>query len=485
MGKNNRERRREKQRARAESRRNRERQAVPTGGTTSRRAGHAAPPGRSSRDGWFDGPGPHDGHDGMSPSVHELVNVAAGAVHGGFEAQVERITATLADATATPQARHLVEQGVAAVLTDGLGYVWHDGWQPADLVRVVGRRLGRSHRDLVATAIVVQNAMYAPALVDPRWSDQVRALAEEMGGGPEPEPDSDDPSWVLRAGQSRRGAIRAAVEVVALVRSLPSLPRLCPLPGQGSSLGQPGHHVDEGVLRRVRALLAKAESTTFEEESQALTTKAQELMSRHSIDRAALGVASGEREAPLGLRLGVDDPYAQSKAILLAIVAGANRCQAVWSKGFGFSTVFGFAEDLEIVELLYTSLLVQATVAMTAFGSRRSTDGRSRTRSFRQAFLLSYATRIGQRLDEAAAATEEEAVQEHGTSLLPLLADRRSAVEEEASAAFPEVSYISGPRAVDEAGWRAGHAAANLASLWGAAEVEGTAAEAADDEAAC
>ena len=37
---------------------------------------------------------------------------------------------------------------------------------------------------------------------------------------------------------------------------------------------------DEKVLGRVRALLAKAESTTFPEEAEALTAKAQELMAR-------------------------------------------------------------------------------------------------------------------------------------------------------------------------------------------------------------
>jgi hypothetical protein len=47
------------------------------------------------------------------------------------------------------------------------------------------------------------------------------------------------------------------------------------------------------------------------------------------------------------------------------------------------------------------SLLVQAHAAMRRFG--RQTDRRrtSRTRSFRQSFLLSYANRIGERLQAA------------------------------------------------------------------------------------
>jgi hypothetical protein len=270
---------------------------------------------------------------------------------------------------------------------------------------------------------------------------------------------------------TRRTSVEAAIEVLANVASLPEIPRLCPLPGEGSSRNHVSHHVDEGVLRRVRGLLAKAESTTFEAEAQALTAKAQELMSRHSIDRAALSAGAAARDVPVGIRVGVDDPYAQPKAVLLAEVADANRCQAVWSKQLGFSTVFGFREDIEGVELLYTSLLVQATVTMTSLGSQRSSDGRSRTRSFRQSFLTAYATRIGQRLRTAAATAEGDAVGEHGTSLLPVLADRRSAVAAEVDAAFPETSHVDGPSSHNAAGWRAGHAAAELAALWGAAEV--------------
>ena len=58
----------------------------------------------------------------------------------------------------------------------------------------------------------------------------------------------------------------------------------------------------------------------------------------------------------------------------------------------------GFAGDVEAVELLFTSLLVQATAAMMRAGSRTGRNGRSRTRSFRQSFLHAYAVRIGQRL---------------------------------------------------------------------------------------
>src|SRR5690349_24678935 len=44
--------------------------------------------------------------------------------------------------------------------------------------------------------------------------------------------------------------------------------------------------MDAKVLDRVRALLAKAESTSYEEEADAFTAKAHQLMSRYAIDAA-------------------------------------------------------------------------------------------------------------------------------------------------------------------------------------------------------
>jgi hypothetical protein len=224
------------------------------------------------------------------------------------------------------------------------------------------------------------------------------------------------------------------------------------------------------MLEKVRALLAKAESTTFPEEAEALSAKAQQLMARHAIDEAMVGAAAGVDDAPSGLRLPVDDPYARAKSILLSVVASANRCRAVWFEGLGFSTVVGFEADLEFVEVLYTSLLVQATSAMVAAGSQVDRSGRSRTRSFRQSFLLAYAARIGHRLREAEAAGRSEAAQAYGDALLPVLAGRQAAVDAARDAAFPDAVSRS-VSASNAGGWAAGSAAADLASLSGRTEV--------------
>src|SRR4030095_11125300 len=112
------------------------------------------------------------------------------------------------------------------------------------------------------------------------------------------------------------------------------------------------------------ALLAKAESTTYPDEAEALTAKAQQLMTRHAIDAAAVEGERGCGARVSPRRAGIDDPYARARVTLLSEVARANRCRAVWSRGFGFATVFGDEGDIDAVEVLYTSLLGQATRAM-------------------------------------------------------------------------------------------------------------------------
>lgn len=273
-----------------------------------------------------------------------------------------------------------------------------------------------------------------------------------------------------------------------MLATLPELSLLCPLPGtarrdtQDSELTS-GRPADQRMLDRVRALLAKAESTEFPEEAEALTSRAQELMARHSINDALLAAAGSERPGhagpghAAGRRLFVDSPYEAAKAILLDVVAEANRCRAIWHKNLGLCTVLGFPGDLDAVELLFTSLLVQATTAMVGAGSRRDAWGRSRTRSFRQSFLTSYAQRIGERLAEAAGSAERQAVADSpGTDLLPVLAARHRAVDDAFEEMFPDLTMHAVRSVSDREGWISGRAAADLATLHGRREVTGDAA---------
>jgi hypothetical protein len=224
---------------------------------------------------------------------------------------------------------------------------------------------------------------------------------------------------------------------------------------------------DAGVLHKVRSLLAKAESTTFPDEAEALSAKAQQLMDRHAIDRAMLASAGADGARPEGRSIVVEPPYARPKFQLLTELARANRCRAVLDTRSNVATVIGFPDDQATVELLYTSLLVQGTRAML----RAGTSPRTRSRAYRQAFLVAYAARIGQRLQDAAAATVADAVRAHGDGLLPVLRSREAAVEDHLVSEFPDLRRMR-VTASDPAGYAAGHAAADRARL-GGQEVRG------------
>jgi hypothetical protein len=201
-------------------------------------------------------------------------------------------------------------------------------------------------------------------------------------------------------------------------------------------------------------------------------------MARHSIDAALLARESIGRHGgddPRGRRLGIDNPYEGQKASLLQAVASANRCRTVWSRELGFATVVGFETDLESVELLFTSLLVQANRAIATAGSRTDIYGGSRTRSFRQSFLAAFAHRIGERLQEARAHEEAEAAAAHsnGRELVPLLAARDEQVDEAMATWFPQLRRTRASLPRDAEGWHSGRAAADRAQLGTSPRLEG------------
>ena len=375
-----------------------------------------------------------------------------------------------------PAGTGVVDAAVMARLQRAIGHSWVHGWQPADLVRVVGRRLGPRHARMAADVVAAELRRYATATVDERWDKQLRSLGADVWW------DRDDgylEAWGRREDLARAVAVRCAVELLSTIEVVPVIPVLGPPPGaarRGSlAAAQRADKADPAMLDRIRALLSKAESTEFPDEAEAFTAKAQQLMARHSIDYALLAAQVGSREEPGGIRVGVDNPYEAAKALLLQEVAGANRCRTVWSKELGFATVLGFPADLEAVELLYTSLLVQATAAMLHAGSRRDAAGRSRTRSFRQSFLNAYALRIGQRLRAASQQASDEATAAAGDGrLLPVLAARDDAVRATVEAMFP--GFVNRRvRVTDRDGWLSGTAAADRAVLHARQEVSETA----------
>ncbi|MBV6696410.1 DUF2786 domain-containing protein [Kitasatospora aureofaciens] len=370
-----------------------------------------------------------------------------------------------------------VSRAVLGYADTAVGRCWSAGWRPADLVRVVRRELKPVHLALAVDLIAAEGRRHPAAALDRRWQEQLGELEAEVWW---PGDDGYLAAFAHRHRLDRFALATAALELLRTWGRLPPIAPVGPAPGQAAPRAErsagpvPG---EPRMLARIRALLAKAESTEYPEEAEALTAKAQQLMAQHSIDEALLAAAGADRNAPAALRIGVDNPYEGPKTMLLDAVAAANRCRVVWAKEFGFCTVVGFDGDLDGVELLYTSLLVQATHTLNKAGSGRD----SRTKAFRQSFLVAYAARIRERLTAAteqatSAAAAGRHLREDGTEeqllpderLLPALAARSEAVDEEVGRLFPKL-VSQRVRVSDGEGWAAGRAAADRAALHGRA----------------
>ncbi len=355
----------------------------------------------------------------------------------------------------------MVEAAVRQAVVPAVAAAWARGWSPEDLHQLARRRLGAAAISYLVDAIAAESQQYAQATVPQRWCDELQQIGAVVWWEPSR---GHLMQWTRRHGRNVTDALATVIETLALLLSLPVLPRIAPPPGSATTAA-PRRGVDQKVLARVRGLLAKAESTTFPEEAEALSAKAQELMTRHCLERIVLDSADSAGSDPhpaAARRLWLDSPYVAAKALLVGAVAEANRCRTVLSEKLGFTTVIGDEVDLEVVELLSTSLLVQATRAMVSAGSQITRTGQSRTRSYRQSFLIAYATRIGERLatarDAGAAAVPDPA------RLLPVLAAREQVVGELFESMFPE-SVSRSFSVGNAAGWHAGRAAADLAVL--------------------
>jgi len=414
----------------------------------------------------------NDGDPRQQRILRQLLHDGALAVAGFGPGEPDLFAARLAVLDPAVDADGVVER----IGLDLVANLWEHGWQPADAVHIV-RRQGSARVTRLAVSLVLQQAVAADD--HSRAPDEWRAQLDDLRG------DADVPGdpttsligrWARHEGLAAPAAWRDVLTVVARWAHVLPLTELCLPPsrwGRERVHSRASQHVDPRMMGRIRALLAKAESTEFPDEADALTAKAQELMTRYAVDSAVLEAGSGRSLADdvRARRVHMVQPYDDVKVQLLTVVARANGVRSVWHGEVGMATVVGLPVDLEMAELLFTSLLVQATRAMTETG--RAGPAASRSASFRRSFLLAYATRIGERLEEARDAGTAEAEVDTGAALVPVLAARAQAVDEALAELFPDLRSVE-TRVSNARGWHAGRLAADHADLRpGRTEVRG------------
>ncbi|GGM82388.1 hypothetical protein GCM10007977_099870 [Dactylosporangium sucinum] len=224
------------------------------------------------------------------------------------------------------------------------------------------------------------------------------------------------------------------------------------------------------MLDKVRKLLAKAEDPACtREEAEALTAKAAELIAKYGIDQAVLAAAEAAgRPQVVGNRLvELEPPYLREKAHLLHVVAGSLRCRSVRLERRGADGLrvsmhlFGLESDVDGVELLFASLLVQAARALLAEGVP---DG-EQPAAWRRSWLVGFAAAVAQRFAEADRRSREAGPDLPGVALV--LADRRRAVDLAVEEAYPRLTR-GRARRLTGGGYAAGQEAGQRADLGGA-----------------
>jgi hypothetical protein len=149
----------------------------------------------------------------------------------------------------------------------------------------------------------------------------------------------------------------------------------------------------EKIENKIDALFAKASSTEFEAERDALIAKALELASKYGIEAHKIRERRESGEKPTRRTIEIKAPYINSKLEILLAIAQQQGCQVVVKtlrgRLTGGSIIVGYERDIEITIHMYESLKNQAIVQMLRESS--SQPSYVNRKSFKSSFLIGYA----------------------------------------------------------------------------------------------
>lgn len=203
---------------------------------------------------------------------------------------------------------------------------------------------------------------------------------------------------------------------------------------------------------KIQALLAKAESTQFEDEADALIAKAQNLRQQYRID-SVLEDLENSAEEVVALRVRISAPWVKHQHSLLCSVAYANGGTAVLLSDFGICTVMATRDDAEHIIDLFTSLNRQRAWFMKNSEGAKLAAADGETASYRRSFILAYATKIRELLHDANVEAAQESAADEDidkqrayeivSRALPVLARRQAEAEDALHDLFPNLSSMN------------------------------------------
>jgi hypothetical protein len=227
---------------------------------------------------------------------------------------------------------------------------------------------------------------------------------------------------------------------------------------------------DDKMLARIRGLLAKAEATTFEAEAEAYRSKAAALAMRYNVDTALLDAKRGRLNgsAVASFEVKFAGTYTMEKRDLFLSIAHplGLKTRSTIRRGRAFSsTAYGFPAELELLEVLYTSLLLQSDRELRR--AQRPIFDDVSTVTWKRSWLMGFNDLVMRRLRRF----RQDEVAEHakaGTGAELVLADRAALVKQRYQEMFPGQKTLPPRRiSLDGQGYRQGEAAGKRADLGG------------------
>ncbi len=230
-----------------------------------------------------------------------------------------------------------------AALVRDVGRLVRGGWTPADLAVAVHRtNADPACVAVLATALHLEAAARADVWMPPGWTAAIHRLGRraEVNGRSIP-------------------GLRAIMDVRRSFQGLTGLA------DSTDGLDWLTRRSEDAELAAARALLDRAECADTDVDAQALTGQVQSALRRRSVGRL-----NGAEPPPLHLRrIWLSQGYVKPQEAVLTSLAEANRCGVVFTRALTLATLIGPPWDLDTVEMLNESLLVQA-----AAGRRRRAE---------------------------------------------------------------------------------------------------------------
>lgn len=176
--------------------------------------------------------------------------------------------------------------------------------------------------------------------------------------------------------------------------------------GSGSGSGSGGTAAQSALIEKIKALIAKAESSPFPAEADAFMEKAQGLINQYAIDESNLDdFESGEVGHEF---LDLKGPYSSERSMIWDAVAKPNRCRILTQRIYRSSKVsslilVGRQQDREIVKLMAFSLEGQALSRLRSLPDDSVASPVVQRRSFLRGFAMEISRRMKaqQRLKES------------------------------------------------------------------------------------